>query len=326
MRKLKASTVAQSVAKRLVHPGHLIRAVKLQRARKRTKVAFADAELALFAQIMPTGFLHFGYFDDVDRCPEEMSLAEVRRAQIRYAEVLLEHAHDRSAPVLDIGCGMGGLCRMLGERGFSPVALTPDRIQAEHIRRTYPHVPIIESKFERLPEPDAHEGKYGTVFTSESLQYLKLDAALPLMTRILKPHGTWIACDFFATAEGGARGGHPWEEFERRLADQGWEIAYQRDITANILPTLKFIHMWASEFGLPLMQFGLHKLRTKSPGLHYVLEDVLEKLDGVIEDNLKVVDPADFAAKKKYMLLVMKRRAASAAVSTAEPMRMRATG
>ena len=48
--------VARSVAKRLVHPGHLMRAIKLQRARKRTKVAFADAELELFAQIMPTGF------------------------------------------------------------------------------------------------------------------------------------------------------------------------------------------------------------------------------------------------------------------------------
>jgi hypothetical protein len=142
--------------------------------------------------------------------------------------------------------------------------------------------------------------------------------ALPLMTRILKPNGTWIACDFFATAPGGARGGHPWEEFAPRLEEKGWEITYQRDVTANILPTLKFIYMWASQFGLPLMQFGRHKLRTKSPGLHYVLEDVLADLDGVIEDNLKVVDPVDFAAKKKYMLLVMKRRASAAGAGSPE--------
>ena len=45
VRKLKAGAVAKSVAKRVIHPGHLMRAVKLQRGRKRTKVAFADAEL-----------------------------------------------------------------------------------------------------------------------------------------------------------------------------------------------------------------------------------------------------------------------------------------
>jgi hypothetical protein len=132
--------------------------------------------------------------------------------------------------------------------------------------------------------------------------------ALPLMTRIMKPDGTWIACDFFATAPGGARGGHAWEEFEPRLAKEGWEIVHQRDVTRNILPTLRFIYMWAEQFGLPLLHFGKHKLRTKSPGLHYVIGDVLEQLDGVIEDNLKVIDPKDFAEKKKYMLLVMKRR------------------
>lgn len=196
-RKLKAGAVARSIAGRVLHPGHLIHAVKLQRARKKNKRAYDDAQLATLARILPGGFLHYGYFDDPDRAPEEISLNDLARAQKRYAELLIELADDKSSPVLDVGCGMGAMAGMLLERGFAPVALTPDRLQAEHVRRTYRDVPLIQSKFEDLPDPEEHAGRYGTVFTSESLQYLKLDRALPLMEKILKPRGRWIACDYF---------------------------------------------------------------------------------------------------------------------------------
>ena len=309
MRKLKANVVAKSIAGRLVHPRHLFRAASLQRNRKQTKRAYDDAQLALFARVLPTGFLHYGYFDDAEKKPEDISIADVHRAQRRYAELLLEHAHDRSGPALDVGCGLGGLCAMLRDRGFAPVALTPDRTQVKHIRATQPDVPVIECKFEDLPDVEQHAAKYPTVITSESLQYLKLDRALPLMERILKPGGTWIACDFFRTKPGmgGGKGGHNWEEFHAALARHGWRIDFERDITPHILPTLRYIHMWADQFGKPALEFGLLKLRAKQPGVHYVIEDVLTMLHGVIEDNLQIIDPAAFVENKKYVMLVMRR-------------------
>jgi 2-polyprenyl-3-methyl-5-hydroxy-6-metoxy-1,4-benzoquinol methylase len=309
LRKLKANAVAKSIAGRLVHPRHLFRAANLQRKRRRTKRAYDDAQLALFARILPTGFLHYGYFDDADKQPEDISIADVHRAQRRYAELLLEHAHDRSGPALDVGCGMGGLCAMLRDRGFEPVALTPDRMQARHIHQTQPDVPVLECKFEDLPDVERHAGRYPTVITSESLQYLKLERALPLMDRILKPGGTWIACDFFRTTEGvaGGKGGHHWDTFVGDLARHGWRIEFERDITAHVLPTLRYIHMWACQFGKPAMEFGLLKLRAKQPGVHYVLEDVLTMLYDVIDDNLQIIDPATFVQNKKYVMLVMRR-------------------
>ena len=204
MSKIKAGTVVRSVATHLLHPRHVVRAVQLQRGRKKQSKASDDPQLALISRIFPGGFLHYGYFDDPDRPADEISRAEFTRAQHRYAELLLELAHDTSAPVLDVGCGMGTLSVMLRDRGFSPTALTPDRFQAEHIARTTPDIPVIRSKFEDLPDLDQHAGRYGTVITSESLQYLKLPRALPVMARILKPGGTWIACDFFRT--GASRG------------------------------------------------------------------------------------------------------------------------
>jgi SAM-dependent methyltransferase len=309
LRKLKANAVAKSIAGRLVQPRHLFRAASLQRNRKQTKRAYDDAQLALFAQILPTDFLHYGYFDDADKKPEDIAISDVHRAQRRYAELLLEHAHDRSGPALDVGCGMGGLCTMLRERGFSPVALTPDRTQVKHIRNTQPDTPVIECKFEDLPDVEQHESTYPTVFTSESLQYLKLDRALPLMQRILTPGGTWIACDFFRIKPGlgGGKGGHNWDDFHREVTRQGWRIDFERDITPHILPTLRYINMWARQFGLPALEFALLKLRAKQPGLHYVLEDTLAMVQDVIQDNLQIIDPAAFVENKKYVMLVMRR-------------------
>ena len=310
-RKLKAGAVTRSIAGRVLHPGHLVRAIKLQRGRKANKRAHDDAQLALLAQFLPGGYLHYGYFDDaeVDRCPREISIADIERAQRRYADLLIELATDVNSPVLDVGCGMGAMSKLLLDRGFAPTALTPDRLQAAHIAATYPQIPCIRTKFEDLPDPDAHAGRYGTVFTSESLQYLKLDRALPLLTRILKPGGSWIACDYFRVGPHAAeRSGHRWEDFTARLDGAGWEIDYQRDITLNVLPTLRVAHTWATQFGLPLLKFVDLKFRVKQPALHYVLQGVFAQIDEVIDDHLQVIDPAVFASQKKYMLLRMRRR------------------
>lgn len=306
-RKLKAAAAAKSIAGRVFHPRHVVKAIKLQRGRRANKRVYDDVQLALLAQVFPGGYLHYGYFDDPDRCPREISLAEITRAQQRYAELLVDLADDRESPVLDVGCGMGAMSRLLLDRGFAPTALTPDRLQANHIAGAHPLIPLIQCKFEDLPDPDQHAGRYGSVFTSESLQYLKLDRALPLLAKILKPGGRWIACDYFRVGSAHEKSGHRWEGFTDTLRETGWAITYERDITPNVLPTLRAAHMWATQFGMPLLKFVELKLRVKQPALHYVLQGLFDQLDGVIDDNLKTIDPAVFASQKKYVLLSMRR-------------------
>ena len=68
-------------------------------------------------------------------------------------------------------------------------------IQAAHIAQSQPSVPVVRCEFEKLVMPD-HRGKYAVAITSESLQYLKLDIALPVMAEILQPGGKWVASDF----------------------------------------------------------------------------------------------------------------------------------
>lgn len=305
-RKITAGMLARDFFGRALHPRHLYRAYRLHRQRKAQRRALDDAQLALYARLFPTGFLHYGYFDDPDVRPEDLSLSDIEAAQARYAQLQIELATESDLPVLDIGCGMGGLARLLVEHGFAPTALTPDRTQVAHVETTLPHVPVIRAKFEDLPI-EAHRQRYGTLFTAESLQYLKLDRALPRLAEILHPGGQWIACDFFRLSSEDRQAGHVWADFEEKLASHGWRLTYQRDITAHVLPTLRYIHMWATRFGIPLMAYGFNRLERKQSGLYHLLTDVRTHLQNVIDDNMAIIDPTHFAATKRYMLLKMER-------------------
>jgi MPBQ/MSBQ methyltransferase len=307
-KKLRGRAIAGSLLGRFLHPKHLARAARLQINRKKHRHTFDDAQLALYARMLPSDFLHYGYFENIDLLPEDISLSDVTRAQNRYAELLLDLAGDPAAPALDVGCGMGGLSRMMQSRHFHPVALTPDRLQASHVRATMPNIEVIRSKFEDL-HADEHAGKYGTVFTSESLQYLKLNRALPIMATILKPGGKWVACDFFHARPSDDRSCHVYTDFVRQVQTAGWTITYQRDITSHILPTLRYIHMWATRFGIPLMQFAFLRLRRKQPGVHHLVEGLLDQLETLASRNIELIDPSHFAASKKYVLLAMERTA-----------------
>jgi cyclopropane fatty-acyl-phospholipid synthase-like methyltransferase len=306
MKKLRAGPIIGGAARRVVNPVHLWHATRLQFAHWRNGKAKEDARLKLYSEILPGDFLHFGFFENPDRRPEDISLAEVSAAQARYAELVLEQVVDRTSPVLDIGCGMGGLCRMLRDRGFEPAALTPDRNQIHHIQNTYPEIPAIHSKVEKLTV-DEHRGRYGTIITSESLQYLRLERALPVLEAILKKGGRWVACDAFNLLDPDAKGGQHWETFVSRIQSSGWRITTDRDITANVLPTLRYVHMWASRAAIPLMQFCFSKLRQRQPGLHYLLADVLKLAEDTADENLAAVDPELFRKEKKYALLTLER-------------------
>lgn len=308
MPKLSLAPLVLPAVYRLIHPRHLSQAVSLHLNRKKERRVVDDAQLQLYAQILPREFLHFGYFDNADIAPEDIPLNGVLDAQQRYAELLIDHVTDRDRPVLDIGCGMGVVSTMLHQRGFKPVALTPDRYQIAHIKAKYADIPSLHTKFEDLDlNPEPHKEKYGTLLNSESLQYLKLDRALPLIEQILAPGGKWVICDYFYRHTPLRRSPHVLPVFLERIKERGFKVTYQEDITRHVLPTLRFVHMWAVKFGLPLLEFGTMKLKKKQPAVHHLLEVSMKRFRGFLDDQLKTVDPAVFEERFQYMRMTIER-------------------
>ena len=73
--------------------------------RRRVPTVHANAQLLLYSRVLPGDFLHYGYFDDPEVAPERISFDDLHRAQLRYAEKLLELIDDPERPVLDAGSG-----------------------------------------------------------------------------------------------------------------------------------------------------------------------------------------------------------------------------
>ena len=297
--------IASGIVTRFIFPHHLWRVIRLQWNRKKVNRTYDDAQMKLYHQLLPGDFLHYGYFDDPLIKPQDISLNMLYEAQEQYGQNIVDLIRDTESEILDIGCGMGGLLRLMNKQGLKAIALTPDKNQVHHISQTYPNQ-ILGIRFEDM-DVAANKGRFGTVITSESLQYLDQDVSLPMIHTSLNPQGRWIACDYFRTGDAAEKSGHQWESFVEKLNKYGLKITSQRDITPHILPTIGYVNMWATQIGLPIKDFALGKLKVKAPGIHYALEGSLPLIEQKIDKNIKTIDPVEFASKKKYMLLVIEK-------------------
>ena len=88
--------------------------------------------------------------------------------------MLIQLIKNIKSPVLDVGCGMGGLSSQLLEKGYKTVGHTLDNLQYEHIRQNLPELEVINSKFENM-DRERYSLYFGTIINSESMQYINLE-------------------------------------------------------------------------------------------------------------------------------------------------------
>ncbi|MBV9217633.1 MAG: class I SAM-dependent methyltransferase, partial [Acidobacteria bacterium] len=174
------------------------------------------------------------------------------------------------------------------------------------LKKKFPGLELIESTFENMPA-EAHAARYDVVLMSESLQFMDLERVFPVVQKILRPGGRWLVVDFFRKDELGDKSGQPWSNFVTGLKEEGWHITEQWDHTENVLPLLRYVHMLGNDVFRPLLDYAFDKLKEKQPGVHYLLEEAIDRLNSKGEKMLDVINPASFAARKKYVLMAIER-------------------
>jgi len=263
-----------------------------------------DLELYLYSKILKNDMLHWGYFEDINIAPDAISIRDVEEAQMKYAENIMNLIDDKQGLVLDVGCGMGGLSAMLKQNGINVEALTPNVNQKNHIETKYQGLICHHAKFEDFKS----EQKYKTIINSESLQYINLDIAIEHVDQFLEVGGRWIIVDYFRKNQDGInKSGHLEENFLSKIANKGWKVTYEKDITLNVLPMSKFIYMYADRFLIPLKHFAFEKLRYKKAWLYYLTENLRSGIDKKMTKEFAAIDPEKFLREKKYAMYVVER-------------------
>ena len=262
-----------------------------------------DLELALYATLFGNNFLHFGYFENPPADAETMSMADMKKAMDDYAALLVSRVR-RGEKVIELGCGMGGLLARLDAAGVEVCGVTPDKSQAAHIGKNWPHIPLDNCKMEELGPKDE---KFDVAINSESFQYVDLVEGIKKIDQLLKPNGRWLMSDYFRFSEDAHNGsGHILADFEAALAEGGFEIAERLDMTENVLPTLRFAHLLATNLALPIADFTAKKFFLRHAFFEYLFAPmVADRLKNV---RLGTIDAEMFSRDKVYLLLSIVRR------------------
>ncbi|WPP51245.1 SAM-dependent methyltransferase [Catalinimonas niigatensis] len=290
---------------KLLNPISWIKAYSYHRKNTKYDKSAYDLELFFYSRILKNDMLHYGYFDNSQIAPEEISIKQFEEAQIRYSENIIAQIKQPEAYVLDVGCGMGGFSGLLLQHNFKVEALTPNVDQKKYINSKYTKVTVHQSKFE-----DFHtDKKYGTIINSESLQYIRLEQAFKNVERLLLPDGRWIVVDYFQDNEGKRRSPHQLQDFRNKLKEYQWEVVMEQDISLHILPTIKLVYMYAERFLLPLQHLAFEKLRYKKSWLYYLTKEERNSVIKKMEKEIAVVDPQKFLKERKYMFFVLKKKA-----------------
>ncbi len=211
-----------------------------------TKELGLEAGYRLQKFVLKSEHLHYGLFEpDIP-----VDISNLKAAQDRFLQRLVEAIPAGTKTILDVGCGSGKTAEYLIDKGYSVECVSPGaRLTAIASARLGESARMHYGRFEHL----SFSGRYDLVLFSESFQYIPMEAALEKCVAILNPGGHILICDFFRTDREGdspIRGGHSHSQWSAIYPRYPLDLVLDRDITAETAP----IHDIAQAFNQEVLK------------------------------------------------------------------------
>lgn len=255
--------------------------------------------LRFYSDVLGLEHLHYGLW----QAGEETTLANLKTAQARYQQAIIDLLPPPPARILDVGCGTGELSKALQAAGYQLEGLSPDKNHVDSYAEKV-GAPFHHCLFEEF-EP---QRRYDVIIMSESCQYIPLDRLFAGLNDTMSDTAIWIVVDYFVKdGIGGvlAKSGHSYTAFQRAVADSDLTLDYDRDITEAVLPTLDF----ASDL-ISRGELALFMLKQRIDQRSYILAKLVKfilwlarKEIKKLDDNRILIDSEAFQRAKTYRLM-----------------------
>jgi SAM-dependent methyltransferase len=234
-----------------------------QARRQLTKELGLEAGYRLVRFTTGSEFLHYGRFEaDIP-----VDYVNLRVAQDRYLDRLIELIPPGVKRILDVGAGSGKTAEVLLDKGYAVDCVSPGQALAEFVDQ---HLAGRGTVYRALFEDAVIPGRYDLVLFSESFQYIPLPAALDKAIGLLNPGGHILISDYFnRNPPGGSslRGGHNFAAWSELYPRYPLTLLAEQDITRETAPVHDILSRANREVFLPLLEHGRQAAAARWPFL-----------------------------------------------------------
>jgi MPBQ/MSBQ methyltransferase len=255
-----------------------------------------DRSLRFYNEVLGLDHLHYGLWEP----DEELTLANMKTAQLRYEDFLVERLPSDARSVLDVGCGTSAMTRRLLALGLEVEGLSPDETQKNTFTRTL-GVPFHHCRFEHF----SPTRRYDCLIMSESCQYIPMEPLIEKVQACLNPGGHLVIFDYFVLdcAQGiMTKSGHNYNRFKALAESAGLELVEEVDLTDEAARSLDL----ADDLAKRVLLAGdilTEKTRRKHPVITRLVFRLFRNKWNRINAERILIDSAAFRANKKYVYL-----------------------
>jgi 2-polyprenyl-3-methyl-5-hydroxy-6-metoxy-1,4-benzoquinol methylase len=256
-----------------------------------------DRSLRFYNEVLGLDHLHYGIWTE----EEDLTLANMKVAQLRYEDLLISKIPASVQKVLDVGCGTSAMTQRMLKMGLEVHGLSPDETQKNNFTQNL-KAPFYHSFFEEFESKE----RFDCLIMSESAQYIPLERLFENGRKHLRSDGHVMICDYFVmdNAHGVlAKSGHNLTMFRKEAEKQGFKLQEEIDITEDIAKTLDLAKLLADRvlIGMNIMS---EKFRKKHPILTKIIFRLFRKKWAKVNRDKILIDSKAFKEQKRYLFLL----------------------
>ena len=266
-------------------------------------------ELYVLSEVLKLPSLHYGFWD-TGTASDCLDLDELRCAQGRFRDELLSAIPEGVTNVLDVGAGIGDSAFEMVRRGYNVVAISPDRNHEKYfVGCSSPRLCFRCSTLEKFQT----DSRFDLLYFSESINYIDREFGLRQSCRLTKPGGHLLVSGTFRSP-----GKQPYPEgfdlaeleYVKQAEASGFELVEARDITENVLPTVRLARRAITDYLPPLREMGKAFLETRTPVSRALLKWALARsrrsFDKAVANYYCETDPEYFVRCMRYATLLLR--------------------